>query len=126
YSKAEDRQVVTPEMGRDRWMEMQMFNARPVNKNLSGLELEYRIIQLYSRDAGKRQATISFNVGQGTQDVGFRSEVSILFKCIPSTPVTFGMLDEDGRQATAALIIRDKQGRMYPAQAERLAPVFVF
>src|SRR5215204_602160 len=45
----------------DAWLDMQMFNARPVNKTLSGLELEYRIIQLYSRDPGKRQATISFN-----------------------------------------------------------------
>src|SRR5882672_29893 len=126
YSKPEDRQVVTPEMGRDRWMEMQMFNGRPVNKTLSGLELEYRIIQLYSRDPGKRQATISFNVGQGTQDVGFRSEVSVLFKCVPSTPVTFNILDEDGKPATAALTIRDKLGRVYPSQAKRLAPDFFF
>src|SRR5438477_3182839 len=78
YSRPQDRQTVTPEMGRDRWLDMQMFNSRPVNKGLSGLELEYRIIQLYSRDTGKRQATIGFNVGQGTQDVGFRSEISIL------------------------------------------------
>src|SRR3954466_1043902 len=42
YSKPEDRQVVTPQMGRDRWMEMQMFNGRPVNNRLSGLEVEYR------------------------------------------------------------------------------------
>src|SRR6185436_2386432 len=69
--------TIKPEMISDRWLEMQMFNARPVNKTLSGLEVEYRIIQLYSRDPGKRQATIGFNVGQGTQDVGFRSEVSI-------------------------------------------------
>jgi hypothetical protein len=33
----------------DEWLDMQMFNGRPVNKSLSGLELEYRIIQLYSR-----------------------------------------------------------------------------
>jgi hypothetical protein len=110
----------------DEWLDMQMFNGRPMNKNLSGLELEYRIIQLYSRDAGKRQATISFNVGQGTQDVGFRSEVSVLFKCIPSTPVTFNILDEDGKAATACLTIRDKQGRVYPSQAKRLAPDFFF
>src|SRR5258706_3099735 len=126
YSRLEDRQPVTPEMGRDRWLDMQMFNGRPVNKGLSGLELEYRIIQLYSRDTGKRQATLSFNVGQGTQDVGFGSEISILFKCVPSTPVTLNILDEDGKAATAALIIRDKQGRVYPSQAKRLAPDFFF
>ncbi|HEV8378204.1 MAG TPA: CehA/McbA family metallohydrolase, partial [Tepidisphaeraceae bacterium] len=118
--------TITKDMIPDRWLEMQMFNARPVNKNLSGLELEYRIIQLYSRDSGKRQATVSFNVGQGTQDVGFRSEVSILFKCVPSTPVTFNILDEDGKSSTAALTIRDKLGRVYPSQAKRLAPDFFF
>ncbi len=96
----------------DEWLDIQMFNGRPVNKTLSGLELEYRIVQLYSRDPGKRQATIGFNVGQGTQDVGFRSEVSILFKCTPSTPVTFNILDENGKPATACLTIRDKQGRV--------------
>jgi len=126
YTKQDGREVVSAQMGRDRWLEMQMFNERPVNKNLSGLELEYRIIQLYSRDGGKRQATLSFNVGQGTQDVGFRSEVSVLFKCIPSTQVTFNVMDEAGKPATAALIIRDKQNRVYPSQAKRLAPDFFF
>src|SRR6266850_3673201 len=110
----------------DEWLDMQMFNGRPVNNRLSGLELEYRIIQLYSRDAGKRQATLSFNVGQGTQDVGFRSEVSILFNCVPSNQVTFNILDEAGKPSTAALTIRDKQGHVYPSQAKRLAPDFFF
>jgi hypothetical protein len=120
------RRPITGEMIRDRWMEMQMFNARPMRKELSGLEVEYRIIQIYSRDAGKRQATISFNVGQGTQDVGFRSEIAILFNSVPSTQVTFNILDEDGKPSTAALTIRDRQGHVYPSQAKRLAPDFFF
>jgi hypothetical protein len=126
YSNRAAPGTITKDMIPDRWLESQMFNGRPVNKTLSGLELEYRIIQLYSRDAGKRQATLSFNVGQGTQDVGFRSEVSILFKCTPSTAVTFNILDENGKPSTAALTIRDRQGRVYPSQAKRLAPDFFF
>jgi hypothetical protein len=55
-----------------RWLDMQMFEAPPMQPALSGLGLEYRIIQLYSRDAGKRDATFSFDTGQGTQDLGFR------------------------------------------------------
>src|SRR5687768_15642450 len=125
YSQPREPQV-TSDMIRDRWMEMQMFNARPMRKELSGLEVEYRIIQIYSRDAGKRQATISFNVGQGTQDVGFRSEIAILFNSIPSTQVTLNILDEDGKPSTAALTIRDRQGHVYPSQAKRLAPDFFF
>ena len=64
---------------KDRWLDLNAFNSQPLTKSLSGLELEYRIIQLYSRDKGKRDAKLSFDVGQGTQDLGFRSEVNLLF-----------------------------------------------
>ena len=40
----------------NRWLDLVMFDKRPLNPNLSGLALEYRIIQLYSRDVGKRSA----------------------------------------------------------------------
>ena len=59
----------------DRWMELRMFDDRPLQKTLSGVRLEYRILQVYSRDAGKRAAVLSFDVGQGSQDVGFRQAV---------------------------------------------------
>ena len=59
----------------DRWLDLAMFDQQPLAPALSGLKLEYRIIQLYARDAGQREAKISFNVGQGTQDLGFRGEV---------------------------------------------------
>ncbi len=67
-----------------------------MKRSLSGLALEYRIIQLYSRDAGKREAKISFNVGQGTQDLGFRSDVDILFQVDPAVTVVLDVRDEDG------------------------------
>lgn len=67
-----------------RWLELQMFDAQPLRPALSGLELEYRIIQLYSRDAGQRDAKFSFDVGQGTQDIGFRNETDLLFRCAPA------------------------------------------
>ncbi|MGZ8939847.1 MAG: CehA/McbA family metallohydrolase, partial [Limisphaerales bacterium] len=56
----------------DRWMDLQMFNAQPLRRDLSGLALEYRIIHLFSSVAGQRDAKFMFNVGQGTQDIGFR------------------------------------------------------
>jgi hypothetical protein len=46
---------------------------------LSGRRLEYVALRLWARDAGKREATFRFDVGQGTQDLGFRAEVPILF-----------------------------------------------
>jgi hypothetical protein len=109
-----------------RWLDVQMFDAQPLMPTLSGLELEYRIIQLYSRDAGKREATFSFDTGQGTQDLGFRNEVSLLFTCRPAQEVKLSLLDENAKPCTAALLIRDKSGRVYPSQAKRLAPDFFF
>jgi hypothetical protein len=110
----------------NRWLELQMFNSQPLRPQLSGLELEYRILQLYSRDAGRREAKLSFNVGQGTQDIGFRNDVDLLFTCLPSSDVTFRVRDENGRPTTAMFIIRDWQGHVYPSQAKRLAPDFAF
>lgn len=46
-----------------------------------GLGLDYRIVRLYSREAGRREAGLAFDVGQGSQDLGFRNEVPILFDC---------------------------------------------
>jgi hypothetical protein len=110
----------------NRWLDLQMFDSQPLTKTLSGLALEYRIVQLYSRDSGKRDAKFAFNVGQGTQDIGFRNEVDVLFNCEPSSPVTFRVQDENGKPTTASFVIRDQQGRVYPSQAKRLAPDFAF
>lgn len=110
----------------NRWLDLSLFNKPPFNPQLSGLGLEYRIIQLYSRDAGKREARLGFNVGQGTQDIGFRNDTEILFNCLPSSDVTLRVLDEKGQPVTAALTIRDGQGHVYPSQPKRLAPDFYF
>lgn len=111
---------------RDRWLELQMFNAQPLTQRLSGLGLEYRIIQLYTGDTGQREAKIAFNVGQGTQDIGFRNDADILFRIQTSALVTFRVRDENRKPVTAMFTIRDKQGRVYPSQARRLAPDFAF
>ncbi|MES2466515.1 MAG: CehA/McbA family metallohydrolase [Verrucomicrobiota bacterium] len=110
----------------DRWLDVQMFNDQPLAKTLSGLELEYRIVQLYSRDPGRRAATMSFNVGQGTQDIGYRNEVDVLFDCQPAVRTVFRVKDENGEPATAGFEIRDQGGRVYPSQAKRSAPDFSF
>jgi hypothetical protein len=111
---------------RRRFLDLQMFDKQPMRPRLSGLGLEYRILQLYSREAGKREAKLSFDVGQGTQDLGFRNEVDILFDAKPATKLTLRVLDSDGRPTTAAFVIRDSFGRVYPSQAKRLAPDFAF
>lgn len=109
-----------------RFLDLKSFDKPPMRPRLSGLEVEYRILQLYSRDAGKREAKLSFDVGQGTQDLGFRNDVDILFTAIAASKITLRVLDFDGRPTTAAFLIRDAAGRVYPSQAKRLAPDFAF
>ncbi len=79
-----------------------------------------------TRDAGKREANIGFNVGQGTQDLGFRDSVPILFHCVPAIKVVLGVKDFDGQPTTASFTFRDKLGHIYPNPARRLAPDFFF
>lgn len=119
-------QTIKPGEVANRWLDLSMFDKQPLEPRLSGLLHEYRIIQLYSRDRGRREAQISFNVGQGSQDIGFRNDVSILFNCLPSKDVALRILDEDGTPTVASFLIRDRQERIYPTKYKRLAPDFSF
>ncbi|GAB4151111.1 MAG: hypothetical protein Tsb009_26350 [Planctomycetaceae bacterium] len=123
--QAKQKLVPVGEVG-NRFLDIVMFNKQPLKPKLSGLELEYRIIQLYSRDTGRREAKLAFNVGQGTQDIGFRNAVPILFHCVPAVEVSLGVKDFDGTPVTASFVIRDTLGRVYPNPARRLAPDFFF
>jgi hypothetical protein len=110
----------------DRWLGLQLFTQPPMELNLSGLKVEYCILQLYSRDAGKREATLSFNAGPGTQDLGFRNAIPLLFDCQPAQKVLLHVRDENGEPATGCFVFRDPAGRVYPPQPKRLAPDFAF
>ncbi|HYE30158.1 MAG TPA: CehA/McbA family metallohydrolase [Methylomirabilota bacterium] len=111
---------------RDLWLDLETLTPQPLKKELSGLAAEYRLIQLYSRDAGKREAKLIFTVGQGTQDLGFRNELDLLFTARPARAIKLNVLDDEGKPTIAAFLIRDAQGRVYPAQSKRLAPDFGF
>jgi hypothetical protein len=124
YGKSQDPQAHLS--ATDLWMDLEAFDKQPLQKQLSGLVLEYRIISLYSRDAGQREGKLVFDVGQGTQDLGFRSEVNLLFHCAPANQVKLRVLDESGQPTTAMFIVRDAQQRVYPSQAKRLAPDLAF
>ena len=62
-----------------RWLEAAIANAPPLSGKLSGRRLEYVVLRLTAHEAGKREATFRFDVGQGTQDLGFRAETPVLF-----------------------------------------------
>ena len=121
-----DEKLVNPSDVPNRWLDLSLLTREPLKPRLSGLPVEYRVALLYSRDAGKREASLAFNIGQGTQDIGFRNSVPILFDCQPAVDVTLNIKDTDGSETTAGFVIRDTQGRVYPNPARRLAPDFFF
>jgi len=63
----------------EHWLEASVVTAAPFAAKLSGHHVEYIVLKLTAREAGKREATFKFDVGQGTQDLGFRAELPILF-----------------------------------------------
>ncbi|GMU92195.1 MAG: hypothetical protein AMXMBFR4_12530 [Candidatus Hydrogenedentota bacterium] len=90
-----------------RFLEITMYHRRPMQALLSGLSLEYAIVQIFTKDSGKREAKLGFNIGQGTQDLGFRDHLDILFDCKPAVKVTLRVKDVDGRPAMASFVITD-------------------
>jgi hypothetical protein len=59
------------------------FTLEVINGNLRGREVEYRRLRITCTRAGKRELTIAFEAGQGTQDIGFRGETPVLFDVLP-------------------------------------------
>ena len=119
-------QSVRPADVTDRWLELDTYGQKPMESQLSGLELEYRIALFYSRDRGRREAQVGATLGPGTEDIGFRNRTAVLFEVAPSREVTLRVRDETGRPSMGSFIVKDKVGRIYPARSKRLAPDFFF
>jgi hypothetical protein len=110
----------------DRFLDLEMFTAAPMTANLSGLEVEYAIALIYSSESGRREATMTFDVGQGTEDLGFRAEAPVLFDIRPAVAVKLRVLDADGTPTTGRFQFMDAQSHVFPPQAKRLAPDLFF
>ncbi|HUA61584.1 MAG TPA: CehA/McbA family metallohydrolase [Verrucomicrobiae bacterium] len=118
--------TMTAKDSAERWADISLFHGPPMRRRLSGLALEYQILEVYSRDAGERSAKISFHAGQGTQDIGFRDDVEVMFTAAAAHAIVLHIRDENGKPAAASLVIRDQVNRLYPAPSKRLAPDFFF
>ncbi|HZK65550.1 MAG TPA: CehA/McbA family metallohydrolase [Puia sp.] len=115
--------VLTQGQVANRFLEMQIFRNRPMEPNLSGLKLEYIILQIYSRDKGQREAEIGFNIGQGTQDIGYRNATSILFNIKPSVRVKLHVTDDNGEPVMGSFVITDGIEREMEAGLKDIHPV---
>jgi hypothetical protein len=113
-----------------RFLDLMMYNNQPLVRDLSGLEVEYRILQVYCRDAGRKEAQLGFSLWK--TDGGKQNQVAaspLLTFDVESAPAVLVKLhvhDLDGKPVIASFIFRDVQGRVYPAPTRRLAPDFFF
>jgi len=117
----------------NRFLDLEMFGKQPLLPTLSGLELEYRILQVYSRDAGRREAKLGFGLyqpGGGPRQPAARlassPNLDMVVDCAPAVIVKLEVKDHDGRPTMGSFTFRDSQGRVYPAMSRRLAPDFFF
>ncbi|MGI9332037.1 MAG: hypothetical protein ACR2RL_02670 [Gammaproteobacteria bacterium] len=62
-----------------RWAGLNMVLDPPMPARLSGERLDYRVMQMYSREAGVRAADLVFNLGGGQVARGHFADVSLLF-----------------------------------------------
>jgi hypothetical protein len=121
--RVDPKNILTTGQVNNRFLEIQMYRNRPLQSNLSGLKLEYAVVQIYSKDAGQREAEIGFNIGQGSQDIGFRNTINILFNIKPSVKVKFRVKDDDGSPTMASFTITDGIERILDDSAKNLDKV---
>ena len=94
---------LTPKDAQEKWANVSIYDRPPMPRRLSGLGLEYAILQISSRDSGQRSALLQFDVGQTSQDVGFRSEILVVFNAEPAHAITLRIRDAGGQPSVASL-----------------------
>lgn len=119
--RAIEKNKLAPGQVANRFLEMQIYRNRPLLPNLSGLKLEYAVLQIYCKDTGQREAEIGFNIGQGTQDIGFRNTINILFNSSPAVNVILHVKDEDGSPTMASFLITDGIEHIIPDSVNAIA-----
>jgi hypothetical protein len=92
---------------------------------LTGLPVEYHVMQVFSRDRGQRSANLTLSTYRADGS-GASVSKKFEFSCLPTRDVLLAIKDADGRGCLASLAVTDDLGRVYPPQAMRLAPDMFF
>jgi hypothetical protein len=135
-SNQPDPKVVSVgEVGK-RFLDLVTFDGQPMSPTLSGLEVEYRILQVYCRDAGRKEASLHFALHRGAAPrapvVASSAAATLVIESTPAVLVKLQVRDHDGkatidgRPVVASFVFTDSAGRVYPSPSRRLAPDFNF
>jgi N-methylcarbamate hydrolase len=124
---------------RDAWLEAKLSTPA----TLSGLEVEYKVVSVYSREAGTRSGGLMFTAAVEEWPASLSRPAAELagrrmmmetkdyaatfdFDCAPAREIRVDVREPDGSSCVAAIRVRDDQGRSYPSKAMRLAPDMFF
>ena len=126
----EDTLNVVPDVARH-WWKAEMYDGPPMTDSLSGATVEYRVIQIFSRDRGEHAVEAYFFTSKDQEApyralLNSRRGLTLPFNCLPSRDVPLRIRDADGRTCMGSLIIKDRFDRVCPLQAMRLAPDMQF
>ncbi len=127
-----DPTVISVGEVQNRFLDLVMFDEQPMVARLSGLEIEYRILSIYCRDSGRKQASIGFQLIGPERQTTTSELLDFTFESTPAVLVKIRLKDFDGqsqrhgRPVIGSFIFRDEQGRVYPSPTRRLAPDFNF
>ncbi|MER7251162.1 CehA/McbA family metallohydrolase [Kribbella sp. NPDC000426] len=133
-----DTLTIVPRI-KNSWLEVKLAGPTDV----SGIDVEYKVISLYSRDGGSQNGKLGFVLAveeaehsytrppfakawrrMGSQNLPY--EASYEFDCLPARDIRFDIREPDGSSCVAALTVRDSQRRSYPSKGMRLAPDMFF
>jgi len=113
-----------------RFLDIKMFDSPPMTPTLDGLEVEYRIVQVYCRDAGRKEFKLGFGLAKPripkNQPYVNTDLLPFTVESPPAVIVKLRVADFDGKPTTGCFTFRDSAGRVYPSQSRRLAPDFFF
>jgi hypothetical protein len=131
--QADPKPAISTAQAKSRFLDLMMFGNQPLNRDLSGLELEYRILQVYCRDAGHKEARLGFSLWEDNdrpppprKPAAHSAQLTYDFDSARAVRVRLGVHDEDGKPTMASFIFRDARGHVYPSMSRRLAPDFGF
>jgi hypothetical protein len=110
----------------ERWLDLDLHDAAPLDAALEPLRADYKVLALYARDPGRRSASLVFDIGPGTGDLAHRDRTTLHFDIAPARTVQLEVRDVDGSPVTCSWLVTDAQGRVVPSQAKRTPPDFFF
>ena len=109
-----------------RWLDLDVFDSAALPAELLPVTTDFKLLQLYARDAGRRTARVRIDVGAGRNDLGEHDALTVAFDVLPAHTVRLAVRDEDGAAVTCSLLVTDAVGRVYPSQTRRPLPDLYF